>query len=187
MSEKIRLSHESKYFADIPKTQETARNTSEHEVKKTVHEHKKNIEKITKTVETSAVTSEELKKKTATEQPAKTSGKYKVSKELRKNSLNQSLKSVRKELNFYQKPLSRIVHNDAVEAISEISEKTIARPSGLLFGGIASFATSLVVLIVCRYYGYEYNYLVGLISFPVGFAAGLILEFITKPLRRRSS
>ncbi|HYF97062.1 MAG TPA: hypothetical protein VD947_03420, partial [Patescibacteria group bacterium] len=66
----------------------------------------------------------------------------------------------------------------------ETSAKTIARPSGLLIGGLSAFVISLVVLAFCRYYGYEYNYLIGILSFPVGFFMGILGEGVIKTLKR---
>ena len=185
MSEKIRLSPEN---AEVPNTpeqnQEVSKNLPEKKTKDVEHEHKRNIEHIKHKIEASAKDSHELRHMTDTEKTPRTNGKFAPGKQLRKNNLSHSLKKIRRELPSYQRPFSKLIHNDVVEAVSEASEKTVARPSGLLVGGITSFLTSLAVLFICRYYGYEYNYLIGLVSFGGGFVIGVLGEFIIKSLRR---
>jgi hypothetical protein len=106
--------------------------------------------------------------------------------EAKSSTLERTLRSVQKDLRPYERPLSKFVHNAAVEHLSEAGAKTIGRPSGLLVGGTASFFISLAVFLACHYLGYGYNYFIGLASFPVGFAIGLIIEFISKSLQDRS-
>lgn len=183
MSEKINLPHET---IDVPAAPEQtgAAKTSEKKIKRTSHEHQPGLENISRKAEASAKASEELRQITDTEKPEKPSGKFAPGKQLRQNTLDHSLRKVRRDLKPYQRPLSKFIHNDVVEAVSEFSEKTIARPSGLLAGGITSFLVSIAVLWMCRYFGYEYNYYVGIVSFAAGFIIGIVGEFITKPLRR---
>ena len=113
-------------------------------------------------------------------------GRRSVDKEGKSTTLQRTLRNVQKELNPYERLFSKFLHNTVVEQLSEASAKTLARPLGLLFGGTASFVISLAVLLLCRYFGYEYNYLIGLLSFPVGFAIGIAIEAILIPLRSRS-
>jgi hypothetical protein len=109
-----------------------------------------------------------------------------VGSEAKNSTLKRTLRSVQKDLRPYEIPLSKFLHNAAVEHLSEAGAKTIGRPSGLLVGGAASLFISLAVLLGCHYLGYEYNYFIGLASFPVGFVIGLIVEFASKPFRGRS-
>lgn len=102
----------------------------------------------------------------------------------RPSGASQTLRRAQKQLKPAERQFSRVVHNQKVEAISDAAGGTIARPSGLLVGGIFSFATSIVVLIACNYLGYEYNYAIGLASFVGGFMLGLLFETIYKILKR---
>lgn len=100
-------------------------------------------------------------------------------------SPKQALKSVQKQLSTPERQLSKIIHNPTVETISDATGSTIARPSGLLMGGIFSLIASVGVLLVCRFYGYEYNYGIGLIFLVAGFAFGLLVEMFSKLLALR--
>ena len=93
-------------------------------------------------------------------------------------SATQTLDKVRKQLNTPERQFSKLLHNKIVEIISDIIGTTFARPSGLLFGGIFSLAGSLALLIICRFYGYEYSYSLGLACLAGGFIAGLLIEII---------
>lgn len=185
MSEKIKLTSESNPSSpELETKQRQIEAAHEAKARHSKHEHQDNIDNILQKIESSAPTSHELKQKTKDKQPEDKVKHQSIGKELRKTGLKQSMRQVQKELKPYQRPFSKLIHNNAVEAVSEVSEKTIARPSGLLFGGIACFLTSIVIFLVCKYYGYEYNYYIGLLSFPIGFSIGLVLELLSKPLRR---
>jgi hypothetical protein len=186
MSEKIKLT---------PEAGESARNNGEHheratrhheaKAENTAHEHQENLEQILSKIEETAKTAQEAAHHQQAAETAKKPNPRFVGKELKGNNLKSSLRRVRKDLKPYQRPFSRLIHNRAVEKASEVGAKTIARPDGLLVGGVVSLLMSLGVLFVCRYYGYEYNYLIGLLSFPAGFILGIVGESLLKPLKRR--
>lgn len=183
-------------FRPREKFENNADNNSEHrerisrhyesKAENSKHEHNENLEKILGKIESTAKTGAELNSRhTATEKPDHHKNPHFVGKQLKENHLKRSLRKIQADLKPYQRPLSKLIHNGAVEQLSEIGEKTIARPDGLLVGGLSSLLTSIAVLIACKYYGYEYNYFIGLISFPVGFAIGLLGELVLRPLKRR--
>lgn len=186
MSERIKINHET---ANEPEhgREHNERIARQHETRAehAKHEHQENITQILDKVEKSSLSKKELKEH-AGPQANRTEHhpKYSAGGQLGDNTLKQTLKKVRRDLNPRERVLSRVIHNPTVEKVSEVSANTIARPSGLLAGGVASFVISLAILWICHYYGYEYNFYLGLISFPIGFLIGLLGEFATKPLRR---
>lgn len=185
MSEKIKLTGESgENSAGLEAKQRQIETAHEAKAKHARHEHQDNITNILEKIESAAPSSHELKQKTKDQQPEDKTKHQSIGKELRKTGLKQSMRQIQKNLKPYQRPFSKFIHNNAIEAVSEFSEKTVARPSGLLFGGIVCFLTSIGIFLICKYYGYEYNYYIGLLSFPIGFGLGLILELLSKPLRR---
>lgn len=101
----------------------------------------------------------------------------------RKNQ--KPLDKIQRNLGPYQKFFSRFIHSRFIEQISDVLEKTLARPSGLLVGGLVFLLTNVIILIICKYYGYEYNYFIGLISFPFGFVFGLVIELFSKLFNRK--
>lgn len=161
----------------LEKHHETAAN-------KARHEHKEQIDKILKTIEQEARQSKDIKVEKTFEADNTSAGTW-ANSDISQRALKQNLLKIQRNLPVQDKAFSKFVHRPAVEAISEGAAKTIARPSGLLFGGASALAANIIVLAVCRYYGYEYNYLVGILSFGVGFAAGLSLELAYKVLLRR--
>lgn len=184
MSEKL---HHSSHEIDLPKPeaghQKNLEKHLEKEAHKAKHEHKDSIDKILNTIEKEAKSSETIHKHHL-DGHKHTSGPVGFGAELRKRSVDDNLKKIQRELPRPQKTFSKFVHKPVINAISEVSGKTIARPSGLLFAGLLSVVTSFGLLIACRYYGYRYNFLIGLVALGVGFGLGLVLELIFSLFRR---
>lgn len=156
----------------------------ERQAKHAKHEHQDQIDQILDKIETSSKSSEELSKHSQTEDDTKQDQDEFVGSGVKKRAFTQTLTRTRKQLKPYQKPVSKIIHNDVVEKVSEVGSKTVARPSGLLVGGMTSLITSVVVLALTRYYGYEYNYFVAIASFGGGFAIGIIGELLLKTFKK---
>lgn len=189
MSEQLKKSHENNNHS-----QEIDRAASERlknlELESNKVEHKKDnseqINKILESVEKSAKKSEDLAKhhqhqKTAQHQ------KGSIGSQFKKQALKSNLRRIQKELPTWQRPFSKFVHNQTVNQISEVGAETIARPSALLTGGLFSFIASLVVLVICRYYGYEYNYLIGLVALLGGLFLGIIIELTMRLFSRKKT
>lgn len=187
MSEKIQLhnsvesqDHKSEAKAEKP-VHSHEKTTEHHHVR---HEHKDKIDEILSKIEKSAKSAEDLPRNHNQE---KEDDSYKgagIGSQLRSQGLKQSLNKIQKELPSYQRGFSKFIHNSKVDKISEATGATIARPSGLLTAGIFSFIASLGVLTVCRYFGYEYNFLIGLVSLGAGFFVGLFFEGIIKVFKK---
>jgi hypothetical protein len=103
-----------------------------------------------------------------------------IGRSLRESAVKRGTKQVQNELSGRDRAFSRVIHQPVVEALSNAAEGTVARPSGLLVGGLFSVLSSIAVLYICRHYGYQYNYLVGLACFAAGFLVGLVFEGIYK-------
>lgn len=185
MSEQINIKNENlednEQLAKASSEHQSA--THKHEEKPIRHEHKDKIDTILEKIEYSSKTASEIAKKQNTETEKDDTHQF-VGSELKAHSLNQSLRQVQRSLKPYQRPFSKFIHNNAAEKMSEAVGNTVARPSGLLVGGICSFLASLLLLVVSKYYGYEYNYLIGLTSLVVGFFIGIFGEFMVKLFRR---
>jgi hypothetical protein len=110
-----------------------------------------------------------------------------VNHDLKVIARNRLLKQVRENLPKNQRVFSRIIHQPVVDNISEISGKTIGRPSGLLAGGICALLGSSIFLYIAKHYGYRYNFLLWVIFFVGGFVIGLLLEAVVALFRRLKS
>ena len=95
---------------------------------------------------------------------------------LKTEAYRHTLRSIRRKLPKPARLFSKVAHNSTIESISEVSAKTIARPSGFLGGSIFSFTGSLVLLYMSRHYGFSYNYATFFILFVLGFIAGAAAE-----------
>ncbi len=137
-----------------------------------IHER---IEQATKNQEAPPVATSE---KNASETPLR------ASTQLKGNAYRQTVRSTQRKLKPSQRAFSKVVHQPIVESISDAAEGTIARPSGLLFAGLLSVVSSLAVLYICRHYGYEYNFMIGLACLALGFVVGLLLEGAWRLLKR---
>lgn len=144
------------------------------------------IKELAKSVQEKAESGEKTAKALDDSQDTHVAPNY-IGKNLQDNSLKQVLARTRKRLPFDQKMLSKIVHKPFIDTVSEVSGKTVARPSGLAMGGAFSLVTSLFVLWASYFFGYEYNFLIGIMAFVGGFFAGLIIELFLKVLFRRKS
>jgi len=121
--------------------------------------------------------------KTAPQQEKNTSNGP-VKRELQDLMLARTLTRIRKELPFGQRTLSKVVHNKPVEIISAAGEKTIARPYGLLGGGLAAFIGSTFTFYTAKHYGFRYSFILFFILFIGGYVVATLLEIIFRTLRR---
>lgn len=90
----------------------------------------------------------------------------------------RTLTKIQHKLPKPARTFSKLVHNPALEKISNVSAQTIARPSGLLGGSIVAFLGSTTLLYLSKYYGYRYNYTVFFVCFIGGFLIGAMLELL---------
>ncbi len=140
----------------------------------------KNIDSLQEQVEQQAVSGKEItigeRESTHHDSPIG------VQRELKADAYKRSLQKIRKELPWPDRALSKLTHQPYIEAISEFSGKTIARPSGILGGGVISTLGSGALLYIAKHYGFKYNFLAFLILFMAGFAVGLIVELLLRLL-----
>src|SRR5579864_1500739 len=130
-------------------------------------EIRRNVERL------SHKASDELPKTEHTEPAFTPTG---IGKDLKNQALFRTLKNVRQHLSLPDRTLSKVVHQPVVDAASELGSKTIARSSGVLGGGVCAFLGSLLYLYLAKHNGFHYNYLLFLLFFIGGFAAGLSIE-----------
>ena len=97
-----------------------------------------------------------------------------VAKKLR---MRQNLKKVQSKLSPRKRAFSKVIHRPNVQKVSELSAKTVARPSGLFGGGLVAFLGSSLYLAYAHYIGFTYNFFVFLLLFAFGFLVGVIGEY----------
>lgn len=127
--------------------------------------------------------------KSASEQTSPANHPMQINRDLKNITLKRELSHVRRKLPAYKRPLSKIIHQPIVRAVSEAAGKTVSRPSGLLGGGLVAFLGTSSYLYLARHMGFEYNSFVFLALFAGGFMFGLGLELLVHlaTLKRRKA
>lgn len=183
MSEHAPQHEKHEEFTATPEAEETVHHKAspEHQPR---HEKLAPVPELAQKAKEEAVAGKELPThEKANKQP---SDQY-VSKELKQQSWNRVIKHVQKQLSGPQRAFSKTIHQPVVDAVSRVGGNTVARPSGVLMGGICAFAGSTFFLYMAKHYGFTYNYLLFLLFFVGGFAVGLVLEMIMFVFRRNKA
>lgn len=170
-------SHEDLHpYGEAPKNKPEIHNSYEEDSSSKKQE---NIKSIVQKIEQAAKSSKEIKldQKPHEQTPV---AHHSAESPYKDHSSAQTLRTVQKQLKGPERQFSKLIHNQKVELASDVTGATVARPSGLLLGGILSLLSSITVLIICRYYGYQYNYVIGLAAFGGGFLLGIVIEFLFK-------
>jgi hypothetical protein len=103
---------------------------------------------------------------------------------LKQLGLKRELKQIRRSLPAADRALSHVIHQPVIRAVSEVTGKTLSRPSGLLGGGILAFVGTAGYYYLARHIGFTYNYTIFFELFIGGFAVGLFLELLLRLLFR---
>ncbi len=147
------------------------------------HEHAEKIDELRQEINAKATSRDEALIEQQEQEPeTHTLG---INRELKDMAYQRTLTRVRKDLSTSERTFSKVVHNPTIEAVSNATSKTVARPSGLLAGGIFAFLGSTVFLWIAKHNGYEYNFLLFALFFAGGFAVGLVIELLLRILRHR--
>jgi hypothetical protein len=108
-----------------------------------------------------------------------------VNKKLLKNNFDKEISHIRKKMNSLDKVGSKIIHQPNIRSLSEVSSKTLTRPSGLLGGGIVAFLGTGTYLYYTKHIGLKYNYTIFLLLLVGGFIIGLLIEAFIRIIRGR--
>lgn len=148
------------------------------------HEAQKSIEAIKKSIEEQAVSGKEVAVHDRQKQAQGDATHYGLSRSLKKEALKKTLKQTRKHLNAPERTLSRVIHQPTIDKVSAVAGKTVARPSGILIGGIGALIGTTVLYFMSKYYGFTYNFLAYTMLFCACYIAGVSGEYIVRSLRK---
>ena len=140
------------------------------------------IESARETIEKQAISSGDIIIEKDTEHPDHTI--HYVTKHIKNERYKTSLSHIRQNLQPTQKIFSKVIHQPTIETISEVGAKTIARPSGLLGGGLVALFFSLALIILARRIGFVVPNSIFAITFVIGFCLGILVEIILSSLRK---
>lgn len=185
MSERTRVhsaEHSKQHQERSEHSAETHQTRQEHTANQK-HEHANNIDSIRKTAELEAKSTSELmpnsSETTEKEHPLA------INRELKHMAFQRIIKRTQRQLGPVSRSFSKVIHQPIIESTSEVAAKTIARPSGVLSGGITAFLGSSLFLWISRHYGYEYNFLLFFLFFIGGFFLGLLIEAVVMLVKKR--
>jgi len=102
----------------------------------------------------------------------------KATKKQKQTEYKKTLKSIQKEMNPAERTFSKVIHNPVVEATSEIAGKTVARPAALLVGSLSALILTTIIYAIAKYYGYVLSGFEWIITFVIGWAIGLVIDWI---------
>lgn len=136
------------------------------------------VETIRSSVHKEALSGKDAQTETHSEGSSHSSKSHHITREHKQHMFDRTMSSVRKRLSPSEKVLSKVVHNKPVAAISSATEKTIARPKGMLVGGICAFVGSAYTYYMAKNYGYRYNLLVFFILFIAGYMITTLVELV---------
>ena len=158
---------------------ENSNETSEHLAK--------NIEKIRSSIDKQSIAkSEQLKNNyNNIDQHESSYHQHYVTKKIKAVTYKKTLTETRKSLSKPQKILSKIIHQPIVESVSEVGAKTIARPSGLLSGGVVGFFGSTLLIFFAKDIGFELPSSAFMVLFLAGFIFGIALELLWSMIMKR--
>lgn len=145
----------------------------------------KHIESLSKSAEAQAISGKELN--VGDKQGESSQQSFGVHKQLKNDAYKHTIRKIRSQLKVPDRILSRVIHQPVVDAVSNATARTAARPSGFLGGSIVAFVGSTAFLYMARLNGFTYNYAVVFMLFVAGFAIGIVLELFLRLIFRRKS
>lgn len=140
------------------------------------------MQRMTKELATSA---EDIKVGQQAEAKSPSTALFGLHSELKLENYKRTLARIRRRLSAPEKAFSKTIHQRQIDNASALAGQTVARPVGLLVGGLTAFVGSLALLLLARYYGYSYSFAAFLLLFAGGYLVGSLAEFGYRLLRRR--
>jgi hypothetical protein len=95
-----------------------------------------------------------------------------------KASFNKTMKETQAQMKPAPRAFSRLIHNKAVEKTSETVGSTVARPNAILAGSFTAFLATLILYVVARHYGYPLTGTETIAAFILGWAIGLLFDYL---------
>ena len=139
----------------------------------------KNIDKARHEVE--KATAEELEKRAPEQERQPSPAERRTSspnKAELDSSFNTTMTEAQAHMSAPSRAFSKVIHNKAVEKVSEAAGSTIARPDAILSGAIFAFILTLAVYLVAKNFGYPLSGFETIGAFALGWVLGLTYDFL---------
>lgn len=93
-------------------------------------------------------------------------------------SFTATITEAQSQMSAPSRTFSKVIHNKAVERVSEVTGSTIARPDAILSGAIVAFLMTLGVYLVAKNLGYPLSGFETIGAFALGWILGLAFDFL---------
>lgn len=110
-------------------------------------------------------------------------GEHLLDKKLKIAAYKKLLGRAQKQMSPFQKSISRVLHQQQIEALSEFTAKTVGNCWGILGAGIFASAGSLLYALAAAYYSISYNSTFILIFLIFGYLSGVTMKLLSKTTR----
>ncbi len=101
-----------------------------------------------------------------------------VGKKQKETSFKRQMTEVRAELPPISRTFSKVIHNRAVEKVSEVVGSTVARPNAILAGSVSAFIITLAVYVIAKNIGYQLSGFETIGAFIIGWVIGIIYDYL---------
>lgn len=182
------MAEQLQHHQEHEKQPEQERAAEQHE-KRPEHHKEHQAEKKTESVEhiKSRVEREAISKENVSvESAGPKQDSPRIDKELKQLTFQRTLTHVRKKLGGPSRVVSKVVHQPVIDKLSQLGEKTIARPVSLFSGSLCALVGTSLAFYMAKHYGFHYNFLLFILLFVGGFILGTLAELVVNLLHRIS-
>jgi hypothetical protein len=96
------------------------------------------------------------------------------------------MERVQQEMSAPARAFSKVIHNKAIEKVSDLTSTTVARPNALLSGAICAFILVAGLYLHARYFGYALQGSETIVAFIIGYSIGIAFDLLRTMLRGKS-
>jgi hypothetical protein len=149
-------------------------------LERSVEKNKESLETATaKALEHAKSIEKKEKSKKEVERPTVERRKHgPISRAERNASYKKTMRQVQSELPTASRTFSKFIHNPVIEKTSEAVGNTVARPNAILAGSLCAFIFTLGLYLIARNEGYPLSGAETIATFAVGWAVGLLLDYL---------
>lgn len=101
-----------------------------------------------------------------------------ITKKDREQSFTTTMREVRSQMSPANRAFSKIIHQPAIEKVSDTIGSTVARPNAILSGSLCAFLFTATLYLIARFNGYPLSGSETIASFALGWLIGLIIDYI---------
>jgi hypothetical protein len=109
-----------------------------------------------------------------------------IGKAERDASFDTTMQEVRTHMSPASQAFSKVIHNKAVEKVSDAASSTVARPNAILAGSVFAFILTLAVYLIAKNLGYTLSGFETIGAFIAGWALGIAYDFLKVMITGRS-